>query len=34
METALDTKVMKQSLKDIQEKYRERCDILEGYWSR
>lgn len=32
METSLDTKVMKESLKDTQESYRERADILEGYW--
>lgn len=32
METALDTKVMKESLEDVQEKYWERTDILEGYW--
>ncbi|MFB6207915.1 MAG: HIT family protein [Candidatus Nanohaloarchaea archaeon] len=32
METALDTKVMKESLKDVQEGYKERSDILEGYW--
>ncbi|MFB6291877.1 MAG: HIT family protein [Candidatus Nanohaloarchaea archaeon] len=33
METALDTKVMKESLKDTQEAYWERTDILEGYWE-
>ncbi|MFB6193058.1 MAG: HIT family protein [Candidatus Nanohaloarchaea archaeon] len=32
METSLDTKVMKKSLPDVQEEYRERKDILEGYW--
>ncbi len=32
METSLDTKVMKKSLKDMQEEYWERTDILEGYW--
>lgn len=32
METSLDTKVMKQSLPDTQEEYKERIDILEGYW--
>lgn len=32
METSLDTKVMKESLKDTQEGYQERADILEGYW--
>ena len=33
METSLDTKVMKESLKDTQEGYWERTDILEGYWD-
>jgi diadenosine tetraphosphate (Ap4A) HIT family hydrolase len=33
METSLDTKVMKESLPDTQEKYRKRVDILEGYWE-
>lgn len=33
METSLDTKVMKQSLPDTQEEYKERKDILEGYWG-
>lgn len=32
METSLDTKVMKKSLKDMQEEYWERTDILEDYW--
>ncbi|MFB6204127.1 MAG: HIT family protein [Candidatus Nanohaloarchaea archaeon] len=32
METSLDTKVMKESLEDVQEGYKERSDILEGYW--
>jgi diadenosine tetraphosphate (Ap4A) HIT family hydrolase len=32
METSLDTKVMKESLENTQEKYRQRKDILEGYW--
>lgn len=32
METSLDTKVMKKSLPDMQEEYRERQDILEDYW--
>lgn len=32
METSLDTKVMKQSLPDTQEEYREKAEILEGYW--
>jgi diadenosine tetraphosphate (Ap4A) HIT family hydrolase len=31
METALDTKVMKKSLDDMQEEYQERSDILEEY---
>lgn len=31
METSLNTKVMKKSLKDMQEEYWERTDILEGY---
>lgn len=33
METALDTKVMKKSLEDVQKEYRDRKDILEGYWK-
>ncbi|MFB6208738.1 MAG: HIT family protein [Candidatus Nanohaloarchaea archaeon] len=33
METSLDTKVMKKSLPDMQEEYRERKEILEGYWD-
>lgn len=33
METSLDTKVMKQSLPDTQEEYKEKVDILEGYWD-
>jgi len=33
METSLDTKVMKQSLPDTQEEYKERVDILEDYWG-
>jgi diadenosine tetraphosphate (Ap4A) HIT family hydrolase len=33
METSLDTKVMKQSLPDTQEEYKERTDILEDYWD-
>ena len=33
METSLDTKVMKKSLPDVQEEYREKADILEGYWD-
>ena len=33
METSLDTKVMKQSLPDTQEDYKERVDILEDYWG-
>lgn len=33
METSLDTKVMKQSLPDTQEEYKERADILEDYWD-
>lgn len=32
METSLNTKVMKESLEDTQEKYRERKEILENYW--
>lgn len=32
METSLDTKVMKETLEDTQERYWERTDILEGYW--
>lgn len=32
METSLDTKVMKKSLEDMQEEYKERTDILEEYW--
>jgi len=33
METSLDTKVMKQSLPDTQEEYKQRVDILEDYWE-
>lgn len=33
METSLDTKVMKKSLKDMQEEYWEETEILEGYWQ-
>ena len=32
METSLDTKVMKESLKDTQANYQEHMDILENYW--
>lgn len=32
METSLDTKVMKKSLEQMQEEYRERVDELEDYW--
>lgn len=32
METSLDTKVMKKSLPDMQEEYKENAEILEGYW--
>ncbi len=32
METALDTKVMKESLEQVKEGYLDRKDILEGYW--
>ncbi len=32
METSLDTKVMKESLPDTQENYREQKEILENYW--
>ncbi|MFB6190074.1 MAG: HIT family protein [Candidatus Nanohaloarchaea archaeon] len=32
METSLDTKVMKKSLEDMQEEYREHSAVLEGYW--
>ncbi len=32
METSLDTKVMKESLEDTRENYKERKDILEDYW--
>jgi diadenosine tetraphosphate (Ap4A) HIT family hydrolase len=32
METSLDTKVMKESLPDTQDSYKERVDILEDYW--
>lgn len=33
METSLDTKVMKQSLPDTQEAYKEKVEIIEDYWS-
>lgn len=33
METSLDTKVMKKSLPDVQEEYKERTDMLEDYWE-
>jgi len=33
METSLDTKVMKESLKDTQESYRNNVEILEDYWE-
>ena len=33
METSLDTKVMKESLTDTLENYKERVDIIEGYWD-
>ncbi len=33
METALDTKVMKESLEQVRENYLDRKDILEGYWD-
>jgi len=33
METSLDTKVMKESLEDTREKYREKNQILEDYWN-
>jgi diadenosine tetraphosphate (Ap4A) HIT family hydrolase len=33
METSLETKVMKESLKETQEGYEERKDVLEGYWK-
>lgn len=33
METSLDTKVMKESLKTTQENYLGRKDVLEGYWD-
>ncbi|MFB6245800.1 MAG: HIT family protein [Candidatus Nanohaloarchaea archaeon] len=32
METSLDTKVMKKSLKDMQEEYWSGNEVLEGYW--
>lgn len=33
METSLDTKVMKKSLEDMREEYREQVDIIEDYWE-
>lgn len=33
METSLDTKVMKKSLDDMKEEYREKTGILEDYWK-
>ncbi|WEL19158.1 HIT family protein [Candidatus Nanohalococcus occultus] len=33
METSLDTKVMKKSLPDMQEEYKDNVEILEGYWE-
>ena len=33
METSLDTKVMKKSLPDMQEEYREKVEILQDYWG-
>ena len=33
METSLDTKVMKESLPDPLENYKERVDIIKGYWD-
>ncbi len=33
METALDTKVMKETLEDTQEGYIEKKDVLEDYWT-
>ena len=33
METSLDTKVMKKSLPDMQEEYKEKVEILEDYWK-
>lgn len=33
METSLNTKVMKESLEDTREKYLEKNEILEDYWS-
>lgn len=33
METSLDTKVMKESLTDTLENYKDSKDILEGYWD-
>ena len=33
METSLNTKVMKESLEDTREKYREKTEILENYWN-
>ncbi|MFB6190620.1 MAG: HIT family protein [Candidatus Nanohaloarchaea archaeon] len=32
METSLDTKVMKKSLEEMQDEYKDRKDVLEGYW--
>ena len=33
METSLDTKVMKKSLPDMQEEYKNKVSILEDYWE-
>ena len=33
METSLNTKVMKQSLPDTQEDYKERIDVIADYWE-
>lgn len=33
METSLDTKVMKKSLKETQKEYKEKASILEDYWK-
>ena len=33
METSLDTKVMKESLPDTLENYKESVDIIDGYWD-
>lgn len=33
METSLDTKVMKKSLEDMREEYREKNEVLEDYWD-